>query len=61
MLEHNHLSEYFYMDMLFVVSKTKKSTRSNTCAQLFVTNKEHTYDVPMIIIRQCDSTVDISG
>ena len=47
MLRYKHLKEYFYMDTLFETSKSKKSSIGNTCAKLFVTNKDFVYIVPM--------------
>ena len=35
------------MDTLFATNKSKKTTRGNTCAQLFVTDKGFVYVVPM--------------
>ena len=35
------------MDTLFATSKSKKSSRGNNCAQLFVTDKGFVYIVPM--------------
>ena len=47
MLRYRHINEYFYMDTLFSTSKAEKSTRGNTCCQLFVTDKGYLYIVPM--------------
>ena len=46
-LRYKHLKEHFYMDTLFATSKAGKSSRGNTCAQLFVTDKGFVYLVPM--------------
>ena len=46
-LRYKHLKEHFYMDTLFATSKGGKSSRGNTCAQLFVTDKGFVYLVPM--------------
>ena len=35
------------MDTFFATKKAGKSSRSNTCCQLFVTNKGYVYVVPM--------------
>ena len=47
MLRYKHLKEYFYMDTFFGTKKSKKSSRGNTCDQLFVTDKEYVHAVPM--------------
>lgn len=47
MLRYKHISEYFYMDTFFATKKAKKSSRGNTCCQLFVTDKGFVYVVPM--------------
>ena len=39
MLRYKHLKEYFFMDTLFATGKADKSSRGNTCAQLFVTDR----------------------
>ena len=36
------------MDTIFTTCKYKISSRGNTCAQLFVTDKDFVYIVPMI-------------
>ena len=46
-LRYKHLKEHFFMDTLFATSKAGKSSRGNTCAQLFVTDKGFVYIVPM--------------
>ena len=46
-LRYKHLKEYFYMDTLFATSKSGKSSRGNTCAQLFVSDKGFIYVVPL--------------
>ena len=46
-LRHKHLKEHFFMDALFATSKAGKSSRGNTCAQLFVTDKGFACVVPM--------------
>ena len=47
MLRYKRLDEYFFMDTFFATKKAGKSTRSNTCCQLFVTDKGFVYVVPM--------------
>eukprot|EP00957_Ditylum_brightwellii_P056167 4258149-Ditylum_brightwellii.AAC.1 len=39
MLRYKHIKEYFYMDMFFATSTVGKSSRGNSCCQLFVTDK----------------------
>ena len=46
-LRYKHLKEYFYMDTMFATSKSGKSSRGNTCAQLFVSDKVFVYIVPL--------------
>ncbi len=46
-LRYKHLKGYFYMDTLFATSKAGKSSRGNTCAQLFVSDKDFVYVVPL--------------
>ena len=47
MLCYKRISEYFFMDTFFATKKAKKSTRGNTCCQLFVTDKGFVYVVPL--------------
>ena len=47
MLWYQHIHEHFFMDTFFTTSKGGKSTRGNTCCQLFVTDKVYLYVVPM--------------
>ena len=47
MLRYKRINEYFYMDTFFATSKAGKSSRGNTCCQLFVTDKGFVYCVPM--------------
>jgi hypothetical protein len=47
MLRYKRISEYFFMDTFFSTKKVGKSTRKNTCCQLFVTDKGFVYVVPM--------------
>ena len=46
-LRYKHLKDHFFMDTLFATSKAGKSSRGNTCAQLFVSDKGFVYLVPM--------------
>ena len=46
-LRYRHVDENFFMDTLFATSKAGKSTRGNTCCQLFVTDKGFLYIVPL--------------
>ena len=47
MLRYKRISEYFYMDTFFATKKAGKTTRGNTCMQLFVTDKGFIYVVPL--------------
>jgi hypothetical protein len=47
MLRYKLINEYFFMDIFFATKKAGKSSRSNTCCKLFVTDKGFVYVVPM--------------
>mgnify|MGYP000532748194 CR=1 FL=1 len=47
MLRYKRIDEYFFMDTFFATKKAGKLSRSNTCCQLFVTDKGYVYVVPM--------------
>ena len=47
MLRYRRINDYFFMDTLFATSKGGKSSRGNTCCQLFVTDKGFIYVVPL--------------
>jgi hypothetical protein len=47
MLRYKRINEYFFMDTFFATKKAGKSSRQNTCCQLFVTDKGFVYVVPM--------------
>jgi hypothetical protein len=47
MLQYKRIGEFFYMDTFYATQKANKSTRGNTCCQLFVTDKGFVYVVPM--------------
>ena len=48
MLRYKRLDEYFFMDTFFATKKLGKSTRGNTCCQLFLTDKGgFVYVVPL--------------
>ena len=47
MLCYKRINEYFFMDTFFASKDKGKSTRGNTCCQLFVTDKGFVYVVPM--------------
>ena len=47
MLRYKWINDYFYMDTFFATLKGGKSSRHNTCCQLFVTEKGFVYVVPM--------------
>ena len=53
MLHYKRIKEYFYMDTFFSTKKGGKSSRSNLCCQLFVTDKGFLYVVPL----KCKSEV----
>ena len=46
-LRYKRIKEFFFMDTFFATKKAKKSSRGNTCVQLFVTDKGFVYVVPM--------------
>ena len=47
MLRYKRINEYFFMDTFFATKKAGKSSRQNTCCQLFVTDKGFVYVVTM--------------
>ena len=47
MLRYRRIKDHFFMDTFFATSKAGKSSRGNTCCQLFVTDKGFVYVVPM--------------
>ena len=47
MLRYRRLEQHFFMDTFFATKKGGKSTRGNTCCQLFVTDKGFVYVIPM--------------
>ncbi|MEM7463144.1 MAG: hypothetical protein AAF362_10750 [Pseudomonadota bacterium] len=47
MLRYKRIDDYFFMDTFFATKKGGKSSRGNTCCQLFVTDKGFVYVVPM--------------
>lgn len=47
MLRYKRIKEYFFMDTFFATKKGGKSSRGNTCCQLFVTDKGFIHVVPM--------------
>ena len=47
MIRYKRVNDYFFMDTFFATQKAGKSTRNNTCCQLFVTDKGFVYVVPM--------------
>ena len=47
MLRYRRIHTYFFMDTFFASKKKTRSTRGNTCCQLFVTDKGFVYVVPM--------------
>lgn len=47
MLRHKRIDEHFVIDAFFATKKGKKSSRGNTCCQLFVTHKDFICVIPM--------------
>ena len=47
MLRHNQLNNHFFMDAFFVTKKATKSTRGNTCCQLFVIDESFVHVEPL--------------
>ena len=47
MLRYHRIEDHFFMDTLFATKKGGKSSRGNTCCQLFVTDKGFLHVVPM--------------
>ena len=47
MLRYKRIKDHFYMDTFYASARGSKSTRQNTCCQLFVTDKGFVYVVPM--------------
>jgi hypothetical protein len=47
MLRYKRIKDYFYMDTFFATKKGGKSSRGNTCCQLFVTDKSVVFVVSM--------------
>ena len=47
MLRYRRIEDHFFMDTLFATKKGGKSSRGNTCCQLFVTAKGFLHAVPM--------------
>jgi hypothetical protein len=47
MLRYKRIADHFFMDTFFATIKGGKSSRGNTCCQLFVTDKGFLYVVPM--------------
>jgi len=47
MIRYTRLSQHFFMDTFMATRKAHRSTRGNTCCQLFVSDKGYIYVVPM--------------
>jgi hypothetical protein len=47
MLQYKIIKEFFFMDTFYATKKAGKSSRGNSCCQLFVTDKGFIYVVPM--------------
>ena len=54
---YKHISEYFFMDTFLATKKGGKSSRVNTCCQLFVSDKSYLFAVPMNARREVFSAV----
>jgi hypothetical protein len=46
-LRYKRINDYFFMDTFFATKKAGKSSRQNTCCQLFVTDRGFVYVIPM--------------
>ena len=47
MLRYKHINEFFYMDTFFATGKAGKTTRGNSCMQIFVTDKGFVWVCPL--------------
>ena len=47
MLRYRRIHQHFFMDTFFATSKAKKSSRGNTCMQLFVTDSGFVHAIPL--------------
>jgi hypothetical protein len=47
MIRYRRIGQYFFMDTFFTTKKAGKSSRGQTCCQLFVTDEGFVYVVPM--------------
>lgn len=47
MLRYKRIRDHFFMDTFFATKKARKSSRGNTCMQLFVSDKGFLFVVPM--------------
>ena len=47
MLRYDRIDEMFYTDTFFSTKKAKKSSRGNTCCQIFVIDKGFLHVMPM--------------
>jgi hypothetical protein len=47
MLRYKRIKEFFFVDTVYATKKAGKSSRGNSCCQLFVTDKGFIYVVPM--------------
>ena len=47
MLRYKRIKDFYFMDIFFATKKGGQSSRGHTCCQLFVTDKEFIYVVPM--------------
>ena len=46
-LQYHCIEDHFFMDTLFATKKGGKSSRGNTCCQLFITDKGFLHVIPM--------------
>ena len=47
MLRYKRIAQFFFMDTFFATEKSGKSSRGNTCCQLFVSDKGFVFVAPM--------------
>ena len=57
MLRYRRINQHFFMDTFFATKKIGKSTRGNTCCQLFVTDKGFVYVIPMRFKRDLPAAI----
>ena len=57
MLRYKRIKEFFFMDTFYATGKAGRSTRGNTCMQIFVTDKGFTWVCPMTTESEIHSAV----